>query len=296
MQLAERIYLVGSGSFGFDLTDAYDCHVYLVDGGAELALVDVGAGMGAAQIVANVERCGFDPARVTKLLCTHAHGDHAGGAARMRELLPNASLSLSKEGAVVIRAGDERAASLDVAKVAGIYPADYRLEPCAVDEELGEGDRVALGDLVLECVDTPGHSNGHLSFLLEHGGRRSLFGGNVDACATQAFVQLGVATFVAGGDDDDRGSFAGLRWADELEAAVPEPVDQLLNERLVVRGDRVESAFDQILERSRPRQEVEEVGRPEDVVGAGAEIVAQRRVAFAIEVERGSVGPGEPVR
>jgi len=179
MQLAERIYLVGSGSFGFDLTDAYDCHVYLVDGGAELALVDVGAGMGAAQIVANVERCGFDPARVTKLLCTHAHGDHAGGAARMRELLPNASLSLSKEGAVVIRAGDERAASLDVAKVAGIYPADYRLEPCAVDEELGEGDRVALGDLVLECVDTPGHSNGHLSFLLEHGGRRSLFGGDV---------------------------------------------------------------------------------------------------------------------
>ena len=86
MQLAERIHLVGSGSFGFDLTDPYDCHVYLLDGGTELALVDVGAGMGAVEIVANVERSGFDPARITRILCTHAHGDHAGGSARMRRL------------------------------------------------------------------------------------------------------------------------------------------------------------------------------------------------------------------
>jgi glyoxylase-like metal-dependent hydrolase (beta-lactamase superfamily II) len=179
MRLAERIHLVGSGSFGFDLTDPHDCHVYLLDGGSELALVDVGAGMGAEQIVANVERAGFDPQRITQLLCTHAHGDHAGGAARMRSLLPNASLFLSREGAEVIRTGDERAASLDVAKSAGIYPADYRLEPCEVDGELAEGDRVSIGDLVVECIDTPGHSSGHLSFLLEHAGRRSLFGGDV---------------------------------------------------------------------------------------------------------------------
>ena len=179
MQLAERIHLVGSGSFGFDLSDPYDCHVYLLDGGSELALVDVGAGMGAEQIVANVERAGFDRQRITHVICTHAHGDHAGGAARMSSLLPNASLFLSREGAEVIRTGDERAASLDVAKSAGIYPSDYRLEPCAVDGELAEGDRVAVGDLVVECIDTPGHSSGHLSFLLEQAGQRSLFGGDV---------------------------------------------------------------------------------------------------------------------
>ena len=179
MQLAERIHLVGSGSFGFDLTDPYDCHVYLLDGGSELALVDVGAGMGAERIVANVARSGLDPERITKLVCTHAHGDHAGGAARMQALLPNASLLLSTHGAEVMRTGDERAASLDVAKAAGIYPADYLLKPCLVDEELREGDGVAVGDLVLECIETPGHSDGHLSFLLEHGGRRNLFGGDV---------------------------------------------------------------------------------------------------------------------
>jgi hydroxyacylglutathione hydrolase len=179
MQLDERIHLVGSGSFGFDLTDPYDCHIYLVDGGSELGLIDVGAGMGADQVVANIRHAGFEPDRIRHVLCTHAHGDHAGGAARMRTLLPNPSLSMSRDVARLIRGGDETGTSIDVAKSAGIYPPDYRLEPVVVDGELGEGDRIAVGDLVLECIETPGHSAGHLSFLLEHGGRRSLFVGDV---------------------------------------------------------------------------------------------------------------------
>jgi hydroxyacylglutathione hydrolase len=179
VQLAERIHLVGSGSFGFDLTDPYDCHIYLIDGGSELGLIDVGAGMGAGQVIANIRRAGFDPARIRRILCTHAHGDHAGGAARIRELLPEASLSISHEVADLVRAGDETGTSIDVAKAAGIYPSDYRLEPCPVDEELHDGDRIAIGDLVLECIDTPGHCRGHLSYLLEEDGRQSLFGGDV---------------------------------------------------------------------------------------------------------------------
>ena len=31
-----------------------------------------------------IRREGFDPARIRPIVCTHAHGDHAGGAARMR--------------------------------------------------------------------------------------------------------------------------------------------------------------------------------------------------------------------
>jgi hydroxyacylglutathione hydrolase len=179
MRLDERIHLVGSGAFGFDLTDPYDCHIYLVDGGSELGLIDVGAGMGADQVVANIRHAGFDPDRIRHLLCTHAHGDHAGGAARMRALLPNASLSMSVGVAHFVRSGDETGTSIDVAKSAGIYPPDYRLEPCAVDGDLGEGERIAIGDLVLECIETPGHAGGHLSFLLDHDGRRSLFAGDV---------------------------------------------------------------------------------------------------------------------
>jgi hydroxyacylglutathione hydrolase len=179
VRLMDRIHLVGSGSFGFDLTDPFDCHVYLLDGGEELALVDVGAGMGAEAILENVRRDGFDPERIRHLVLTHAHGDHAGGAARMRGLVGGASVYLSRAVADTLRTGDERAASIDVAKAVGIYPPDYRYEPCEVHAELEEGDEIRVGDLTLRVLDTPGHSDGHVSLLLERAGARTLFAGDV---------------------------------------------------------------------------------------------------------------------
>jgi len=179
MKLSERVHLVGSGSNGFDLTDAYDCHVYLVNGGDELALIDVGAGMGAEAIVENVRKDGFDPARIKHLVLTHGHGDHAGGTARMRRLLAETTVYASGVIADVLRRGDERAISLDVAKEAGIYPTDYRLEPFEVEQELEEGATIDVGDVRLQVFDTPGHSDGHVSLLLEEGQDRILFAGDV---------------------------------------------------------------------------------------------------------------------
>ena len=179
MKLTDRIHLVGSGSLGFDLTDPFDCHVYLLDGADELALVDVGAGMGAEAIVENVRRDGFDPTRIRHLILTHAHGDHAGGAARIRRLLDDPAVYLSRAVAGFLREGNEHAVSLDVAKRAGIYPPDYALEPCDVDVELDDGATIRVGDLALRVLDTPGHSDGHVSIVLELGGQRCLFAGDV---------------------------------------------------------------------------------------------------------------------
>jgi hydroxyacylglutathione hydrolase len=179
MRLIERVHLVGSGSFGFDLTDPFDCHVYLIDGKGELALVDVGAGMGAEAILDNVRREGLDPRRIRRLILTHAHGDHAGGAARMRRLLGEPVVCVSRDRARALREADEGAVSIDVAKRAGIYPPAYTLEPCEVDVELVHGDTLAVGDLSLQVLDTPGHADGHVSLLLEHAGQRSLFAGDV---------------------------------------------------------------------------------------------------------------------
>jgi hydroxyacylglutathione hydrolase len=179
MKLTDSIYLVGSGSFGFDLSDAYDCHVYLLDGGDELALVDAGAGMGAETILENVRREGLDPLRIRHIVLTHAHGDHAGGAARMQRLLDRPTVYLSRQVARFLREADERALSLDVAKQAGIYPHDYTLEPCEVDVELADGDRVTVGELTLDVLDTPGHCDGHVSLILERAGTRALFAGDV---------------------------------------------------------------------------------------------------------------------
>jgi glyoxylase-like metal-dependent hydrolase (beta-lactamase superfamily II) len=96
MKLCERIYLVGSGSVG--LSDPGDCHVYLIDGGQELALVDAGCGAGAQRILENIRRCGCDRSKIRYLLLTHAHRDHARGCVGVSDplrrciLIPDHSL------------------------------------------------------------------------------------------------------------------------------------------------------------------------------------------------------------
>ena len=44
MRLTPDVCLVGGGMFGFGLTSPGDCHVYLLDGGDELVLIDAGIG------------------------------------------------------------------------------------------------------------------------------------------------------------------------------------------------------------------------------------------------------------
>src|SRR5690554_5399011 len=85
MKLTKDVYLVGSGQMGIHMTDAYDCHVYLIDGQEELALIDAGAGMGVDDILKNIEDHGFNLSKLKYLILTHAHADHAGGAKRIRE-------------------------------------------------------------------------------------------------------------------------------------------------------------------------------------------------------------------
>jgi glyoxylase-like metal-dependent hydrolase (beta-lactamase superfamily II) len=177
MKLTNRIYLVGSGTSGFDLTHNLDCHVYLIDGGDELALVDAGVGLATDEILENIKAEGFSLENVKYLLLTHTHADHAGGAARMKQSL-GCDVLVSKDSADFLRNGDERAINLTFGKQAGFYPEDYRFEACEVDRELVEGDIISVGDCQIKVLDTPGHCLGHLAFYFESDERAHLFDGD----------------------------------------------------------------------------------------------------------------------
>jgi glyoxylase-like metal-dependent hydrolase (beta-lactamase superfamily II) len=177
MKIADRVHLVGSGQLGCSITDDFDCHVYLVDGGSECALIDAGGGRDVAGILAQIESDGLDLRRVRKLLLTHAHADHAAGAASLRERLDLEVLA-SPTAARYVREGDETAISLAEARKAGVYPDDFRFRPCPVDHEIVEGTPVPVGDLALEALETPGHASGHLSFVMRNSGRTSVFCGD----------------------------------------------------------------------------------------------------------------------
>jgi len=169
MKLTPDLHVVGGGRLGFGLSGAMDCHVYLVNGGAELALVDTGLGLDGDfdKILDNIRDDGLDPKNIRKLILTHYHCDHIGAAAEIQKRL-DVEVIASKLAASVIRNADEKATALDVARAAGGYPEDYRLPPCPVDRELVEGDVVQVGSLALQTWETPGHLQISLRFGKAH--------------------------------------------------------------------------------------------------------------------------------
>ena len=174
MKLTDDVYLVGGGDYGFNLTHRLDCHVYVVDGGDELALIDAGFGPGTEEILAMMRADGLDPQRVSKIIVTHYHADHVGGAAAMKRAT-GAALLAGAEAAATIRIADADQIGLNWAKSFGFYPADYEWEPADVEQEFSDGDRVRVGELELEAVATPGHCNGHYCIRLAGRDRTYLF-------------------------------------------------------------------------------------------------------------------------
>jgi glyoxylase-like metal-dependent hydrolase (beta-lactamase superfamily II) len=191
MRLTDEVYLVGGGPVkDFGLSNEPDCHVYLIDGGDELALVDCGMAEGDSleRILSNVQRDELDPARIRTLILTHYHMDHAGGAARFRDRL-GVEVVAPADAALALRTGDEHAVALDAAKAAGFYGADYRFEPVAVDREVRDGDCIEVGSLRLQVIDTPGHCDGHAAYLLHGRERRYLFSGDAVFCGGRVVLQ-----------------------------------------------------------------------------------------------------------
>jgi glyoxylase-like metal-dependent hydrolase (beta-lactamase superfamily II) len=177
MKVTERVHVVGSGWLGFGLSHDLDCHVYLINGGTELALIDAGAGVEVERIVANICTDGLDPRNLKYVLLTHAHSDHAGGCKFWKDRC-GARVFGSPETAKFVSAGDEDGISLTLAKAGGFYPADYRFPACSVDGELREGDIFRVGDCQLRAIETSGHCCGMLSFLTTVEGRTHLFSGD----------------------------------------------------------------------------------------------------------------------
>ena len=181
MRLTKKVELVGSGRTGFRMTDLYDCHVDLLDGGDELALVDCGAGMGVERMLAKVRESGRDPSKITRILVTHAHADHVGGASELREKT-GAKLCLSSVEADYLERGDEDAIGLSWARPKGFYPSEYRLNPCKVDVRIEDGMEFDVGNLHVRAILVPGHSEGCVCFFVTGGERRMLFAGDTVFC------------------------------------------------------------------------------------------------------------------
>ena len=194
VRLTRRISVVGGGATGLGISHALDPNVYLLSGGEELALVDAGAGPGEDRVLENVRSLGYEPGQIGHIFLTHAHADHAGGAASLAERV-GARVYLSELEQEALENADEEALGLSIARRNGYYPEDYRLRPCKVDVTLRGGEGLRCGDLELAVIPTPGHSTGSVCFLADTEEGVALFAGDT------VFAGGRISLIVAPGSD-----------------------------------------------------------------------------------------------
>jgi hydroxyacylglutathione hydrolase len=151
-------------------------NVYLIDGGSEFLLIDVGYRETVEEIIDLIRRMDFNLSTCKMLIATHADADHIQGLARARELLKT-KVAAHPRTVEPLETGDE------IMTYATIKAQNFAIPmpPCKVDLQLNEGDVIKVGDQELKVWHTPGHTEGHLSFKM---GKLLFSGDNIykDSC------------------------------------------------------------------------------------------------------------------
>jgi glyoxylase-like metal-dependent hydrolase (beta-lactamase superfamily II) len=166
--------------------------VYVVEAAGRLVLVDTGAASttslhsswapeGAHLVERLMAELGIESDRVTDVVLTHLHGDHAAG-----------SIDLEGQPAFPRAAYHVQARELDAVHAAGADGDTWRqlLEPLAASDQLhscaGAFDVVAGGGgPSVRLEPTPGHTPGHQSVLVSAAGDHLVLAGDVFTHALQ---------------------------------------------------------------------------------------------------------------
>lgn len=137
------------------------CNVFLVDGGSEYLLIDIGYLDCVAEIVEMISKMDFPLSACKMIIATHADADHAQGLSRAKELL-RTKVAAHPRAVEPLESGDQ------VITYAVIKAQDIAIPmpPCKVDVMVDEGDVIPVGDTKLTVWHTPGHAMGQIALRL----------------------------------------------------------------------------------------------------------------------------------
>jgi glyoxylase-like metal-dependent hydrolase (beta-lactamase superfamily II) len=124
------------------------------------AVVDPGGEL--ERVLAAAEGAGIE---IERILLTHAHLDHAGATAELRRRLRVPVEGPQREDRFWIELLPQQAVMFGLGSAESFEP----------DRWLEQGDRVRVGELLLDVLHCPGHTPGHVVFF-EPGSRVALVG------------------------------------------------------------------------------------------------------------------------
>lgn len=162
-RIAGNVYYVG--------TKAVCSH--LIDTGDGLIIIDTGYPEHDHLLINSIWEAGFNPYDIKIVLHTHAHYDHFGATNTLVKLYGAKAYLGRKEYESITR-------KPELAVIPDEPYASYRM--FRPDVLLEDGDLITLGDTTIRCVETPGHTEGTMSFFfdVEEDGKRyhaGTFGG-----------------------------------------------------------------------------------------------------------------------
>lgn len=137
------------------MTRVFPVNCYLVEEEDGLTLIDAALGFCAKGILQAAEQIGKP---ITKIVLTHAHGDHVGALDAIKMANPEVPVYISSRDYRLMNNDRSLDPHEDEAPIKGGVPKDLKTRANIL---LKEGDLVGS----LTAIETPGHTPGSMSFL-----------------------------------------------------------------------------------------------------------------------------------
>ncbi|MEH7392871.1 MBL fold metallo-hydrolase [Bacillus sp. JJ1503] len=133
----------------------FPVNCYLVEEETSLTLIDAAMPYSAKSIIQSARKIGKP---ITNIIITHAHADHVGALDILKEILPEAQVSISSRDSLLLRGDTTIHPDEKNFPIRGGVPKNIKTRP---DILLHEGERIGS----LEVIHSPGHTPGSISLL-----------------------------------------------------------------------------------------------------------------------------------
>lgn len=146
VHVAGPLYFVGTKGLGVFLFATPEGHI----------LMNTGMPSSGPLIVESINKLDLKPEDIKVMINGHAHIDHAGALAYLKQRVPGAELAVMREDVPAMESGDKGDFK---------YADDLVYPGVKVDRVLRDGDTIEIGDVQLTAHLTPGHTRGSTTWV-----------------------------------------------------------------------------------------------------------------------------------